>query len=162
MIYYSSACSTVVVRISHEKGNINGNEAVEQFLASLCARQTPLNTIKAYAHDLRYLLAAVPSLFVEVIAPLIQAFLQGDEYHRVATRGRRYSSLAPGHYMLATEPPSTRRFEPVMNEAVCDARKTTAAATSSGVPALLSSIWGRFWRKKACSASCGVIPLSFA
>jgi len=38
-------------------------------------------------------------------------------------------------YTLTTEPPSTRRLAPVINEAASDARKTIAAATSSGVPA---------------------------
>src|SRR6266567_1917174 len=32
-------------------------------------------------------------------------------------------------YTLVTEPPSTRRLAPVINEAASDARKTTAAAT---------------------------------
>jgi site-specific recombinase XerD len=73
------------------------SEAVEQFLASLRARRAPANTIKAYTHDLRHFLAAVPTLLVEITAPLIQAFLQGDGHHSVATRGptrgRRYSIL---------------------------------------------------------------------
>jgi site-specific recombinase XerD len=54
-------------------------EAVEQFLASLRTRHAPLNTIKAYTHDLRHFQAAVPSPLAEVTAPQIQAFLQGDE-----------------------------------------------------------------------------------
>ncbi len=62
------------------------SEAVEQFLASLRVRQTPANTIKAYTYDLRHFLAAVPALLAEVTAPLIQAFLQGDGHHSVATR----------------------------------------------------------------------------
>jgi hypothetical protein len=43
-------------------------------------------------------------------------------------------------YMLATEPPSTRRFVPVIKEAASEARNTTAEATSSGVPGRPSSI----------------------
>jgi hypothetical protein len=74
----------------------------------------------------------------------------------------RAESTMSMHYMLATEPPSTRRFEPLINEAASEARNTTAEATSSDVPGRPSSIWGRFWRKKACSASCGVIPCSLA
>lgn len=69
------------------------SEAVEQFLASLRARHAPLNTIKAYSHDLRHFLAAVPDPLAEVTAPPIQAFLQGDGHPSVATRGRRYSTL---------------------------------------------------------------------
>ncbi len=69
------------------------SEAVEQFLASLRSRHAPTNTIKAYTHDLRHFLAAVPAQLIEVTAPLIQAFLQGDGHHSVATRGRRYSTL---------------------------------------------------------------------
>jgi hypothetical protein len=61
-------------------------QAVEQFLASLRARQAPANTIKAYSHDLRHFLAAVPMLLAEVTAPLIEAFLQGDGHHSVATQ----------------------------------------------------------------------------
>lgn len=69
------------------------SEAVEQFLASLRTRQVPANTIKAYTHDLRHFLAAVPALLAEVTAPVIQTFLQGNGHHSVATRGRRYSTL---------------------------------------------------------------------
>src|SRR5258708_12438159 len=44
-----------------------------------------------------------------------------------------------GAYMLATKPPSTRRFTPVINDAASEARTTTAEATSSGVPGRPSS-----------------------
>jgi integrase/recombinase XerD len=69
------------------------SEAVEQFLASLRARRAPANTIKAYAHDLHQVLAAVPTQLSEVTAPLIQAFLDQDDQLSPATRGRRYSTL---------------------------------------------------------------------
>lgn len=66
---------------------------VEQFLASLHARHAPINTIKAYSHDLRHFVAAVPEQLLEVTAPLIQTFLEGDGHLSVATQGRRYSTL---------------------------------------------------------------------
>ena len=62
------------------------SEAVEQFLASLRARHAPANTIKAYSHDLRHFLAAVPTLLVEVTAPLIQAFLLVSQSPPCASR----------------------------------------------------------------------------
>src|SRR5258708_20774616 len=65
-------------------------------------------------------------------------------------------------YTLVTEPPSTRRLVPVINEADSDARRTTAAATSSGVPARPSSIGDRLWRKNSSSAYCTVILLALA
>jgi site-specific recombinase XerD len=52
-----------------------------------------MNTIKAYTHDLRHFVAAVPEQFLEVTAPLIQTFLEGDGHLSVATQGRRYSTL---------------------------------------------------------------------
>jgi len=79
------------------------SEAVEQFLASLRARQTPANTVKAYTHDLRHFLAAVPALLAEVTAPLIQAFLQGDGHHSVATRGRHYSTLCAFYHWVVRQ-----------------------------------------------------------
>jgi integrase/recombinase XerD len=68
-------------------------EGVDQFLASLRARHAPINTIKAYTHDLHHFVAAVPEQLVEVTASLIQTFLEGDGHLGVATQGRRYSTL---------------------------------------------------------------------
>jgi site-specific recombinase XerD len=68
-------------------------EGVDQFLASLRARHAPMNTIKAYTHDLRHFVAAVPEQFLEVTAPLIKTFLEGDGHLSAATQGRRYSTL---------------------------------------------------------------------
>jgi site-specific recombinase XerD len=88
------------------------SEAVEQFLASLRARHAPTNTIKAYTHDLRHFLAAVPTSLIEVTAPLIQAFLQGDGHHSVATRGRRYSTLCTFyHWAIRQELVSSNPME---------------------------------------------------
>ncbi len=94
------------------------SEAVEQFLASLRARHAPTNTIKAYTHDLRHFLAAVPTPLVEVTAPLIQAFLQGDGHHSVATCGRRYSTLCAFYHwamrqeLVVVNP--MERLDPIM------------------------------------------------
>jgi integrase/recombinase XerD len=68
-------------------------EGVDQFLASLRARHAPINTIKAYTHDLRHFVVAVPELLALVTAPLIQTFLVGDGHLSLATQGRRYSTL---------------------------------------------------------------------
>lgn len=79
-------------------------ETVDQFLASLRARHAPVNTIKAYTHDLRHFLAAVPTDLAEVTAPLIQVFLEGDGHLSSATCGRRYSTLcAMYHWALRQE-----------------------------------------------------------
>lgn len=68
-------------------------EGIDQFLASLRARHAPMNTIKAYTHDLCHFAAAVPQQLAQVTAPLIQTFLVGDGHLSVATQGRRYSTL---------------------------------------------------------------------
>jgi site-specific recombinase XerD len=68
-------------------------EGVDQFLASLRARHAPMSTIKAYTHDLRHLVAAIPEQLLEVTAPLIPSFLAGDGHLSIATQGRRYSTL---------------------------------------------------------------------
>ena len=78
-------------------------EAVEQFLASLRARHAPVNTIKAYTHDLRHFLAAVPASLHDVTAPLIQAFLEGDGHHSAATRGRRYATLCAFYHWVVRQ-----------------------------------------------------------
>jgi site-specific recombinase XerD len=68
-------------------------EAVDQFLASLRTRHAPANTLKAYAHDLRHWVAAVPEPLAEVTAQEVHAFLEGDGHLSPATCGRRYSTL---------------------------------------------------------------------
>src|SRR6266567_5846431 len=68
-------------------------EAVDGFIASLRARRVPANTIKAYAHDLRHFVAAVPTALGEVSASLIQAFLTGDGHLSPATQARQYATL---------------------------------------------------------------------
>jgi len=69
------------------------SEAVDGFIASLRSRRSPANTIKAYAHDLRHFVAAVPTALGEVSAPLIQQFLAGDGHLSPATQARQYATL---------------------------------------------------------------------
>jgi integrase/recombinase XerD len=68
-------------------------EGVDLYLASLHARHVPANTVKAYTHDLRHFIAAVPADLADVTAPLIQHFLAGDGHLSTATQARRYSTL---------------------------------------------------------------------
>ncbi len=69
------------------------SEAIDLYLASLRARHVPANTIKAYTHDLRHFLAAVPADLAQVTASSIQQFLEGDGHLSAATEARRYSTL---------------------------------------------------------------------
>jgi len=80
------------------------SEAVDLYVASLRARHVPTNTTKAYTHDLRHFVVAVPSDLAQVTAPLIQGFLQGDGHHSQATEARRYATLcAFYHWVMRQE-----------------------------------------------------------
>lgn len=75
-------------------------DAIETFVASLRQRAVPVNTIKAYAHDL-HLFAQATSADLTVITPEhIQTFLTSDERHSIATRRRRYSTLCTFYHWL--------------------------------------------------------------
>jgi site-specific recombinase XerD len=52
-----------------------------------------VNTIKAYTHDLRHFVAAVPPALEDVSVPLIEQFLAGDGHLSPATQARRYATL---------------------------------------------------------------------
>ncbi len=69
------------------------SQAVDAYIASLRARNVPLNTIKSYAHDLRHFVMGVPYELGEITADVVQQFLEQQSHLSPATRGRRYSTL---------------------------------------------------------------------
>src|SRR6516225_10950895 len=92
-------------------------------------------------------------------APLLERGRDVGNTSQEPSEGKTRRNLA---YRLATEPPSTRRFVPVMNDARSEARKTTAAATSSIRPGRLNSMCGRLFARNCACASCGVTPRPLA
>jgi site-specific recombinase XerD len=80
-------------RTEEEKRMVLTRDAVDGFIASLRARRAPANTVKAYAHDLRHFVAAVPPSLSDVSVPLIEQFLAGDGHLSPATQARRYATL---------------------------------------------------------------------
>jgi integrase/recombinase XerD len=98
--------------LSQETGMPTLQEAVESFLASLRARQAPSNTVKAYAHDLTHFLRAMPPALEAITPTVIQAFLDGDGHHSLATRRRRYATLcALYQWLLRQELVATNPME---------------------------------------------------
>ncbi len=77
-------------------------EAADLFVAALRGRYTPLNTIKAYASDLRRFAGAMPPDLATLDAAAIRAFLDGDAAD-AATRRRRYAALCSLYHWLVRQ-----------------------------------------------------------
>jgi len=109
-------------------------EAVDGFIASLRARRVPANTIKAYAHDLRHFVAAVPTALGEVSASLIQAFLTGDGHLSPATQARQYATLCTFYRW-------TIRQELMQSNPMCDLPRYLSSEDAIWFKRELDTLW---------------------